>query len=205
MENWLGIDESLLEENDNISVPEFKQIESGVYKVKIDKAYLTTTASGATMLNVDMVEITNDNPMGGRHIFWSTAVRSGDAKGNKATYTRDGKEYPLPGAIMAKHLFKAVDVPLTVKPKPVKVEHYGNVVDAKAFIELEGKEVCVAIQQYEDEYNGNVNIKIDVKDFFKCSDEGLKEKWMKYLERNPLRKLRKKKETPKINDEDIQI
>lgn len=204
MENWLGIDESLLEEYDNIEVPEFKQIESGVYKVKIDKAYLTTSSGGATMFNIDMVEIADDNPIGGRHIFWNTAVRSGDAKGNKATYTRDGKEYPLPGTIIVKHLFNAVGVPLNVKPKPVKVEHYGNVVDAKAFAELEGREVCVAIQQYEDEYNGEMKIKIDVKDFFKCDDAEKMEKWKKYLDRNPLRKSRKKKEVQQT-DEDIEI
>jgi hypothetical protein len=192
--NWLGIDESLLQ-SETINPPEYRPIEAGVYEVTVDKAYLRTTDSGATMLELDLVEVDPNNPMGGRHIRWSTAVRSGNAKGNKATYTaKNGNEVPLPGVVLTKALFDAAGVPLTTQPQQAQIEHNGQIINAKVFPQLEGKKVCAAIQQYEDEYNGEVRTKIDIKDFFKCNNQEKKKKWEDFLKRNPVRKIRKKQE-----------
>jgi len=206
MENWLGIDEGLLE-GQEVTIPEYKPVEAGVYEVAVEKAYLRTTDNGATMLELDFVEVVPDNPLGGRHIRWSTAVKSGNSKGNKATYTsKNGKEVPLPGVVIAKALFDAADVSMTTKPVDTKLEHAGNIINARVFPQLENKKVCIAVQQYEDEYNGELRTKIDVKDVFKCSNEEKKKKWKDFLERNPIRKLKKKAESStQTNNEEIPI
>jgi len=59
----------------------------------IENAYLDKTDTGAMMMHVHLKRKT-----GGNQIYrFSNCIVSGDAKGNKPTYAKDGKEYPLPG------------------------------------------------------------------------------------------------------------
>ncbi len=72
-------------------------LDTNVYPMKVKVAYFTTAGSGAVAINlqgdVDGKEV--------RQQFW---VLSGNDKGNKNTYTKDGKEYYLPSFITANSL-----------------------------------------------------------------------------------------------------
>jgi hypothetical protein len=72
-------------------------LDTNVYPMKVKVAYFTSAASGAVAINlqgdVDGKEV--------RQQFW---VLSGNDKGNKNTYTKDGKEYYLPSFITANSL-----------------------------------------------------------------------------------------------------
>lgn len=72
-------------------------LDTNVYPMKVKVAYFTTAASGAVAINlqgdVDGKEV--------RQQFW---VLSGNDKGNKNTYTKDGKEYYLPSFLTANSL-----------------------------------------------------------------------------------------------------
>jgi len=70
-------------------------LESGVYEYDINMAYMIKSLNGATGVNA----IFTKGKQQLKQTFW---VASGDAKGNKTTFTnKGGKEQPLPGmAIM---------------------------------------------------------------------------------------------------------
>lgn len=72
-------------------------LDTNVYPMKVKVAYFTSAASGAVAINlqgdVDGKEV--------RQQFW---VLSGNDKGNKNTYTKDGKEYYLPSFLTASSL-----------------------------------------------------------------------------------------------------
>jgi len=72
-------------------------LDTNIYPMKVKVAYFTTAASGAVAINlqgdVDGKEV--------RQQFW---VLSGNDKGNKNTYTKDGKEYYLPSFLTANSL-----------------------------------------------------------------------------------------------------
>lgn len=65
--------------------------DSGVHKATIKMVYMDQAKSGAVSFNIILV---NDEGKELREAFW---VRSGDSKGNKTFYEKDGKTYPLPG------------------------------------------------------------------------------------------------------------
>ncbi len=177
---------------------------SGVYPVEVEKVYLAKSQGGATSFNVEMTEIDPDNPLGGRTLYYTGWIKSGDEKGNKATYTdKNGKEQPLPSWFQVKHFLKACGTELKqLKPKDATVERFGNQEEVKAFPELTGKKLKAVVQQYESEYNGETSIRYDVIDFINldgtATGKGRDEKqWESYLERVPLKGLRKKQEPKK--------
>lgn len=117
-------------------------IESGVYPMVIDVAYFIKSAGGALGLVVHGKVQT----VGGstREIKQTEYVTSGDAKGNKKFYVRDGKNYPLPGYSWGNNLCLlgagvSIDA-IETAIKTVKVYNY----DAKAEIPEE-KEVLVGL------------------------------------------------------------
>lgn len=66
---------------------------TGLYPMIVENAYLEKTASGAMMMHVHLKRIS-----GGNQVYkFKNCIVSGDEKGNKPTYMKDGKEYPLPG------------------------------------------------------------------------------------------------------------
>lgn len=65
--------------------------ESGVYKSQIKMVYLDQAKSGAVSFNIIL---TNDE---GKELREAMYIKSGNAKGNKTYYEKDGKQYPLPG------------------------------------------------------------------------------------------------------------
>lgn len=72
-------------------------LDTNVYPMKVKVAYFTVSSGGAVAINlqgdVDGKEV--------RQQFW---VLSGNDKGNKNTYTKDGKEYYLPSFLTANSL-----------------------------------------------------------------------------------------------------
>ncbi|MEA2037105.1 MAG: hypothetical protein U9O94_06325 [Nanoarchaeota archaeon] len=75
--------------------------DSGVYPVKVKLAYLDQAKSGATSFNI----ILENNE--GKELKNTMYIRSGKAKKNSTTYTKDGVKYPLPGYSTAESLCRA--------------------------------------------------------------------------------------------------
>ena len=78
--------------------------ESGVYDTTIKMVYLNQSKTEAVSFNI-ILEKNSGNFAELRESFW---VKSGKAKGNKTYYTKDGKDYPLPGYSVANSLCVAV-------------------------------------------------------------------------------------------------
>ena len=79
----------VVDESDNLggSGP----VESGLYDYVIKAAYVTTAKSGAVAINLELAA-------GKSKLRVTEYIKSGNAKGNKFTYTdKDGNEQPLPG------------------------------------------------------------------------------------------------------------
>jgi len=72
--------------------------ESGVYKAVIKMVYLDQAKSGA--ISVNLVLENSD----GKELREAFYIKSGNAKGNKTYYERDGKSFPLPGYSTANSL-----------------------------------------------------------------------------------------------------
>lgn len=88
--------EEINEEKD--SVGGSGPVESGLYNHIINIAYVKKAASGALSL---VVHFKDPNNREIRSTFWMT---SGDAKGNKNYYEKDGEKFFLPGYNMANSL-----------------------------------------------------------------------------------------------------
>jgi len=82
--------------------------ESGVYKATVKLVYLDQAASEAISFNIIL-----ENKEG-KELKESMWIKSGKSKGNKTYYTKDGKDYPLPGYATANSLCIAA----TGKPLP---------------------------------------------------------------------------------------
>ena len=78
--------------------------ESGVYDATVKMVYLNQSASEAVSFNI-ILEKNGGNFAELRENFW---IKSGKAKGNKTYYTKDGKDYPLPGYSVANSMCVAV-------------------------------------------------------------------------------------------------
>ena len=127
--------------------------ESGVYDATIKMVYLNQSKTEAVSFNI-ILEKNSGNFAELRESFW---VKSGKAKGNKTFYTKDGKDYPLPGysvansmcvAVTGDRLPKCMD---SAEKKTVKVwnpEHKKEMPTERPVItSLIGKTVKVAVHQ----------------------------------------------------------
>lgn len=212
--SWFDeIDESLLEQADKEDAQrgaDFEQFEAGVYNMTIDKAYLVKSENGATGLELELVEDNPDAPgLGGRHLFQTYWIKSGNAKGNKWTYTdKDGKERPLPSWVQVNRLLKVCGKKLEqLNPKPVTIERFGKQEEVGILEPLNGCKVKAVVRPYENEYNGEIKLRTDVIDFLNVDGTSVSEggrdegQWMKFLSKNPVKKLKNapKKEEPKID------
>ena len=163
--------------------------EAGLYTVAVDKAYIRKTDSGANMLEVDF------KMEDGSDFHYSTCVLSGDAKGNKSTYTtKQGKERALPGVDSMTKFLTAIDS-ISAGAAEGEVEHFGTKMKVLAFSGLQGKKLQIGINQYENFYNGEVSVRNDVKYWLdeagkNSAGEELSEKVKESLEKFPLKKLK---------------
>ena len=206
MSSWLEFGEEELnniQEESVAKVSEFKQLESGVYPVVIDSAYIRKTDSGAEMFELKMK--TKDEVA----CSWSTCVRSGDNKGNATTWTVTenhsdftkkkygvGTKVPLPGYQELAQLFAAFGSTMKEhQPELGKIQHKDDVIDAKIFKDLTGKKFQICVQQYEEEYNGEISVKLDYQMFLdlegnNSEGQNMEEKFVQKITKVPLRKLK---------------
>ena len=127
--------------------------ESGVYDATVKMVYLNQAASEAVSFNV-ILEKTSGNYSELRENFW---IKSGKAKGKKTYYTKDGKDYPLPGYALANSLCMAVtgeSLPKCMKSAEKKQVNIWNAEQKKelpaerpVIMSLIGKTVKVAVHQ----------------------------------------------------------
>ena len=66
-------------------------LDTGLYNFIIESAFLGKSAGGAASVTLNFKD-SNDNKL--KEVIY---VTSGDAKGNKTTYERDGKQFNMPG------------------------------------------------------------------------------------------------------------
>jgi len=121
--------------------------ESGVYPVLLDLVYTTTAASGAVGMNI----VCKDKES--RELRKTLWVQSGNSKGNKTTYTKDGKEFGLPGFNVASAISKLVAgkelKQLDSEKKTVKLYDFDL-----------GKEVLTEVDVYPELHNQRVDLGI---------------------------------------------
>ena len=127
--------------------------ESGVYDATVKMVYLNQSASEAVSFNI-ILEKNGGNFAELRENFW---IKSGKAKGNKTYYTKDGKDYPLPGYSIANSMCVAItgeSLPKcmeSVEKKTVKVWNPELKKEVPAerpvVMSLVGKPIKVAVRQ----------------------------------------------------------
>lgn len=196
----LGLDktmqETIKQEVKPEEVYESKTLKAGLYNAVVDKAYVRKTDSGAKMLEIDF-NVEKDGQVSTFH--YSTAIQSGDAKGNKPTYTdkRTGKEMPLPGFVSMVKFLRAINSEDAETQDATIEGKDGKPMSVKAFTGISGKKLMLGIRQEENLYDGNVTIRNDVQ--YWLNEEGkneegedLKEKVAEKLAKNPLKKLKNK-------------
>ena len=170
----------------------------GIYNATVKEVYIRKTDKGANMLQV-MFSV----PVAGEatDYMYATCVKSGDEKGNKATYTdKQGKERTLPGVHEMKHFTDACQVE---KPevKAGKVKFGDSTIDALCVPGLTGVEIKIALRQEENSYNGDVNLRNDLfafmtKDGNNSAGVNIIEDAEKLIARTPIKKLKAGKGAP---------
>jgi len=166
-------------------------LDSKVYDVAVDAAFIRKTDSGAKMLELSF------KLEDGRAFKWSTCTQSGDEKGNKATYTdkNTGKERDLPGIISLRHFLDAIEVQ-NPDASVGQVKFGDNTIEALCMTNVQGKKLKLGINQFEDDYDGGIVLKNDIKNFMTIAGnngkgEPLEEKVIASLTRNPIKRLKK--------------
>lgn len=188
--DWLEIDDSMFEEIGEEKISSFSIPESGAHKVEIEQCFLRRTDKGAIML-----ELQTKNQVG-QKINWSTCLATGDEKGNKTTFVKDGVERPLPGIKDAKHLFEAFGLDFRkVSPTNSEVLFFDKTIKAKVYKQLSGKKFTACVQQYENEWNGDVSTKLNILHFLDAdgknkSGEYYVDIFNEKMAKNPVKKLK---------------
>lgn len=169
-------------------------IEPGLYDAVVDKAFIRKTDSGASMFHLDLNVLVDGEPT---TLSYTTAIKSGDEKGNKATYTtNNGKEVPLPGVVsMVKFLRTIGKEDATTQEATIKFKD--NNITVLAFEGLSGKKLKIGVTHEENEWEGNVFLKNNIKYFLKedgtnDAGENIEEKVIESIKKNPVKKLKKK-------------
>lgn len=137
-----------VESNESDSLGGGYTLESGVYPMKIDMAYIGKSQGGAMSVNMTFTH----GQQSLKHTFW---VTSGDAKGNKSTYEKDGKHYPLPGLNMVNGIvFLTLGKELgdlTTETKTVNVWNYDSKAEVPTQVEvlmdLLGQDIVLGVQK----------------------------------------------------------
>ncbi len=185
----LGIQKEVFAEIEAETVRETGTREAGVYDAAVKQAYIRKTDSGANMLEVDFILADETE------FHYSTCVASGDEKGNKSTYTsKQGKEVALPGVTAMRHFLDSIDVADPAAAQG-EVEHFGDKIKALCIGGIQGKKLKIGVNQYENFYNGETSVRNDIKYWMNTQGEnkagdGILEKVVASLEKNPLKKLK---------------
>jgi len=165
-------------------------LDSKVYEMAVESAFIRKTDSGAKMLELTFV--TPDD----QQFKWSTCTQSGDEKGNKPTYTdkRTGQERDLPGVISLKHFLDAIGEQ-NPAAAPGEVKFGDKTITALCLTSVQGKKLKLGVNQFESEYNGSINVKNDIIAFMDTdgnnrAGELIEDKISNRLKNNPIKKLK---------------
>ncbi|EFR8087486.1 hypothetical protein H0088_004130 [Salmonella enterica] len=123
-------------------------LDTDLYPVRIKVAYLTTAGTGAVAVNIQL-------DVDGKEVRQQFWVLSGNAKGNKNTYTKDGKEFYLPGFITANSLALLTVgkelAELDVEKKVIKLYDFDakeeRPTEVDVFVELTGQQILAGIEK----------------------------------------------------------
>ena len=162
----LGASKEMVESVQPEEIYEGKLIPAGVYDAVVDKAYLRKTDSGAKMFELDL-NVDVDGEI--KPLHYSTAVQSGDEKGNKTywvvqehhadsvkkRYGGVGAKVPLPGFEAMVKFLRAIDSE-NADQQETSVDWKGSPITVLAFKGLNGKKLKVSVIQEEGEYEGEM-------------------------------------------------
>lgn len=123
-------------------------LDTDLYPGRVKVAYLTTAGTGAVAVNIQL-------DVDGKEVRQQFWVLSGDAKGNKNTYTKDGKEFYLPGFITANSLALLTVgkelAELDVEKKVIKLYDFDakeeRPTEVDVFVELTGQQILAGIEK----------------------------------------------------------
>lgn len=124
-------------------------VESGIDEYVIETAYMKASPSGAIGLFLNL----KSSAAMLRQTLW---IQSGDKKGNKTFYTKDGKDFALPGFTVADNIANFTNKgkgigALATAMKTIKLysHDHGKEVntDVEMVTDLCGKTVCLAIMK----------------------------------------------------------
>lgn len=134
---------------------------TGLYPMIVENAYLDKSSRGAMNINLHLKRKTGGNQVY-RHTIYLT---SGDEKGNKPYYEKDGKKHPLPGYSLADQICKiTAELPISqVVPEKKLVSLWDF--DASAEIprevpvvtEMVNKEILVGMHLVRENKRSNQN------------------------------------------------
>ncbi len=169
-------------------------IDSGLYKAKVKELYVYKTDSEANMLQM-VFDLEN-----GDELRYSTCVKSGSSNADekkhfKTTYTRNGKEFPLPGVIETKHLQQALGLS-SLESVAGKVKRGDDDIDALTIPSAVGKELMLGVRQ--EEGDGEYGPKNIIQFYLNTNGENaegenLIEKAKEFLAKNPVKGQKKSK------------
>lgn len=134
-------------------------LDTGLYPMIIENAYFDKSQGGAMNVNLHLKIKGGD-----KRVFKQTIyVTSGDAKGNKPYYVKDGKKFPLPGYSMMDAICRiTTDTPLsqvTTEDKLVKLYDFdaGSEVprEVPVLTALIGEEIVVGMQKRRENKRSN--------------------------------------------------
>ncbi len=191
----LGVDTKANEMQEAQKVSTGGPLAPGVYKMAVDKAYVSKSSGGANRLNVEFVYKKEDGEDG--KWFYGNYISSGDEKGNKTTYVdkNTGKDVILPGVIEANHLFMSLGVADPVSKKAT-IEMFGEQVEVLALPELSGKQCNVGIRNMFDDFKEKDIAFADTfldKDGKNKEGEDLLATLVEKIEKSPIKKPKKAK------------
>lgn len=159
----LAIDDSVEVQTNDVPVTSGSRIQdTGIYKAKIELAYLTESGGGATGLVLHLKE----QPFGNfthKETLW---VTSGNAKGKRNYYvTPEGAKRLLPGMQMAEDLCQLLVgkslADVTVEKKMVKLWSYDAQeevpTEVPVLMDLIGKDVQMALQKVVENKNAKTD------------------------------------------------
>jgi hypothetical protein len=136
--------------NEDVIVGGGFTLSTGLYAMVVDNAYLDKSSKGAMSLNLHLKK-----KAGGNQVYRHTIyITSGDTKGNKPYYEKDGKKFPLPGYSLANQISQiTADLPISqVTPEKKLVKLWDFEASAEVarevpvLTEMVGQEILVGMQ-----------------------------------------------------------
>lgn len=136
--------------NEDVIIGGGFHLPTGLYAMVVQNAYFDKTAKGATMMHLHL-----KRKAGGNQVYrFSDCVVSGNEKGNKPTYMKDGKEFPLPGYSKMNQVVQITTGKtlgqITPEKKLVKIYDYEAKADVPREVdvvtEMIGQEILVGLQ-----------------------------------------------------------